>query len=172
MLDRKLLRDLVSLRGQVISIAFVLAAGISVFVASISTYDSLLEGRDQFYGETRFPHIFATLKRAPLAIVPALQQIPGVAVVEPRIVRDVIVDWPAAQLPVTARIVSLMHGGDETLAKLHLRIGTAPQHNDTRSAAINEAFAETNTVPLGSELRVLLNGRLQTFSISGISLSP
>jgi putative ABC transport system permease protein len=158
MLDRKLWRDLAALRGQVISIALIVAAGISVFVASISTYVSLHDGRDRFYAETRFPQIFATLKRAPLAIVPRLQQIPGIAAVEPRIVRDVIVDWPAAQLPVSARIVSLTHAGEEVLAKLHLRAGTAPELNDARSAVINEAFAEANNVPPGGELRVLLNG--------------
>jgi putative ABC transport system permease protein len=172
MLDRKLWRDLAALRGQVISIALVVAAGISVFVGSISTYDSLLQGRARFYAETRFPQVFATLKRAPLAIIPRLQEIPGVASIEPRIVRDVIVDSPAAHLPVSARIVSLTHAGEEVLAKLHLRAGTAPEPNDTRSAAINEAFAETNNVPLGGELRVLLNGRLQRFNISGIALSP
>ena len=94
MLDRKLRRDMSTLRGQVISIALVVAAGISVFVASISTYDSLLAGRDRFYAAGHFPQVFVTLKRAPLAILPRLQNIPGVATVEPRIVRDVIVDWP------------------------------------------------------------------------------
>ena len=172
MLDRKLWRDLATLRGQVISIALVVAAGISVFVASISTYDSLLDGRDRFYSETRFPQIFVSLKRAPLAIVPRLQQISGVATVEPRIVRDVIVDWPAAQLPVSARIVSLTHSGEEPLAKLHLRSGTAPQPNDSRSVAINAAFADANKVPLGGELQVLLNGRPQSFRISATALSP
>ena len=172
MLDRKLWRDLATLRGQVISIALVVAAGISVFVASISTYDSLLDGRDRFYSETRFPQIFVSLKRAPLAIVPRLQQISGVATVEPRIVRDVIVDWPAAQLPVSARIVSLTHAGEEPLAKLHLRAGTAPETNDSRSVAINEAFTDANKVPLGGELQVLLNGRPQSFRISATALSP
>ena len=41
LLDRKLLRDIWAMRGQVITIALVVAAGMAVFVASISTYDSL-----------------------------------------------------------------------------------------------------------------------------------
>ena len=36
LLDRKLLRDIHAMRGQVITIALVVAAGMSVFVASIS----------------------------------------------------------------------------------------------------------------------------------------
>ena len=55
LLDRKLWRDMSALRGQVISIALVVAAGVAVFVASISTYDSLLSGRDSFYAEHALP---------------------------------------------------------------------------------------------------------------------
>jgi len=54
LLDRKLLRDIWAMRGQVITIALVVAAGMAVFVASISTYDSLRAGRDRFYASARF----------------------------------------------------------------------------------------------------------------------
>ena len=126
LLDRKLRRDLSAMRGQVITIALVVAAGVAVFVASISTYDSLQAGRDRFYADARFPQVFVTLKRAPLSVVAQLEAIPGVAAVEPRIVRDVIVDWPASALPVSARMVSIARAGDEALARLHLRGGAAP----------------------------------------------
>jgi hypothetical protein len=87
-LDRKLRRELVSMRAQVLTIALVVAAGVAVFVAAISTYDSLKSAQSRFYASARFPDIFVTLKRAPLAIVPRLTAIPGVAAVQPRIVRD------------------------------------------------------------------------------------
>ena len=135
LLDRKLLRDIFAMRGQVITIALVVAAGVAVFVASVSTFDSLQSGRDRFYANARFPQVFVTLKRAPLSIVAQLNEIPGIAAVEPRIVRDVIVDWPSSMLPVSARMVSLAHAGDEPLARLHLRRGTAPEPGDTHSAA-------------------------------------
>jgi len=172
LLDRKLWRDLRTLRGQVISIAFVVSAGVAVFVASISTYHSLQSARERFYESARFPQVFASLKRAPLAIVPRLAAIPGVVAVEPRVVRDVIIDMPAAPLPISARMVSISHGGDEVLARLRLRSGGAPQANDARDAVLNEAFAEANGITPGRELRVILNGRLQPFRISGIALSP
>ena len=119
-----------------------------------------------------FPQVFVTLKRAPLSVVAQLNEIPGIAAVEPRIVRDVIVDWPSSILPVSARMVSLARAGDEPLARLHLRRGTAPQPGDTRGAAINEAFAEANGVTPGQDVRIVLNGRVQSFHITGIALSP
>lgn len=172
LLDRKLLRDILAMRGQVMTIALVVAAGTAVFIASISTYDSLRAGRDRFYTSARFPQVFVTLKRAPLSVVAQLTEIPGVAAVAPRIVRDVILDWPSALLPVSARMVSLTHAGDEPLARLHIRRGTAPEPGDTRTAAINEAFAEENRVRLGTDVPVVLNGRIQSFRVAAVALSP
>ena len=123
LLDRKLFRDIAAMRGQVITIALVVAAGVAVFVASISTYDSLATERERYYAQARFAQVFVTLKRAPLSIVPRLAEIPGVAALEPRIVRDVIVDWPASILPVSARMVSINQAGDEPLGRLSLRRG-------------------------------------------------
>ena len=132
LLDRKLLRDLNAMRAQVITIALLVAAGVAVFVGSVSTYQSLRAGCEQFYREARFPQVFVTLKRAPLSILTRLNAVPGVAAVEPRIVRDVIVDLPSSNLPVSARMVSLVHAGDESLARLHLRRGAAPEPGSRR----------------------------------------
>lgn len=172
LLNRKLLRDIRSMKGQVLTIALLVAAGVAVFVGSVSTYVSLNSAVERFYATARFPHVFVTLKRAPLSIVPQLNAIPGVAAVEPRIVREVIVDWPAASQPVSARMVSLNHAGYEMLARLHLRRGVAPEPGSTRSAAINEAFASANGVNPGDAIRVLLNGKVEAFGVSGVALSP
>ncbi|WP_194476596.1 ABC transporter permease [Bradyrhizobium sp. CCBAU 53338] len=171
LLDRKLRRDIGSMRGQVLTIALLVAAGIAVFVGSVSTYESLDTAVERFYATTRFPQVFVTLKRAPLSIVTQLNAIPGVAAVDPRIVREVIVDWPAASQPVSARMVSLVHAGDETLARLHLRRGMAPELGFSRDAAVNEAFAEANGVKPGDEIRVLLNGKVEAFHVIGVALS-
>ena len=172
LLDRKLARDIAAMRGQVLTIALLVAAGVAVFVGSVSTYVSLRAGCDEFYADARFPQVFVTMKRAPLSVVPRLNTIAGVVAVEPRIVREVIVDWPAASQPVSARMISLSHAGDEQLARLHLRRGTAPEPGSARTAAVNEAFAEANGVRPGEDIRVLLNGKLESFRVSGIALSP
>ena len=108
-LDTKLVRELVSMRWQVLTISLVVAAGVAVFVAAISTFYSLQAAQNRFYDQSRFPDVFVTVKRAPLSIVPRLEAIPGVATIEPRIVKDVIVDWPGSRLPVSARMISLRY---------------------------------------------------------------
>ncbi|ADH87568.1 protein of unknown function DUF214 [Ancylobacter novellus DSM 506] len=171
LLDRKLLRDISTMRGQVVTISLVIAAGIAVFVASISTYDSLLSARDRFYLNARFPQVFVTLKRAPLSLLSQINEIAGIVTAEPRIVRELIVDSPASVLPISARMVSIQNGGDESLVRLHMRRGTAPLPGDAKSVAINEAYADASGIVPGDDIRILLNGRVQTFRISGTALS-
>jgi hypothetical protein len=64
-LQRKLLRDVGRLRGQVLTIALVLAGGITSFVALRGTYGSLLRARDAYYDRQGFADVFAPLERAP-----------------------------------------------------------------------------------------------------------
>jgi putative ABC transport system permease protein len=62
-LDRKLLRDLWQLRGQVITIVLVVACGVASFVTFESTHRSLAWGKDRYYVENRFGDVFAAVKR-------------------------------------------------------------------------------------------------------------
>lgn len=84
-LDRKVLRDLWLLRGQVLTIALMIGAGIGVLVASVSTWLSLVGEQRAYYAESRFAEVFAEVKRAPRALLPRIAEIPGVAAVEGRI---------------------------------------------------------------------------------------
>jgi len=68
-LDRKLARDLWSLKTQVLSIALVIACGIGGFIGSLSTYASLTWSRDNYYDVARFPDLFASAVRAPVSLL-------------------------------------------------------------------------------------------------------
>ena len=84
----------------------------------------------------------------------------------------IIVDWPSRVFASSCARVSLNHAGDEPLARLYIRRGSAPGTNDAHGAVINEAFADANSAAPGGEMRVILNGRVQSFGITGIALSP
>ena len=62
-LDRKLGRDLWRLKGQVATIALVLACGIMAMIMLRSTWQSLLGARDAYYERYRFGDVFAHLER-------------------------------------------------------------------------------------------------------------
>ena len=67
-LNRKLWRDLWHLRGQALAVALIVAAGIASFVTARSAYDSLWTSHVEYYRDYRFADVFASLKRAPLAV--------------------------------------------------------------------------------------------------------
>jgi hypothetical protein len=94
------------------------------------------------YGWARYPQLFVGVKRAPLSVVPRLADLPGVIAVEPRIVRDVLVDWPSSPMPVSARMVSVTNAGDEMLSRLRPVRGSGPSRGSTHEALINAGFAD------------------------------
>jgi putative ABC transport system permease protein len=85
-LNRKVLRDLGLMRGQVVAIAIVITSGMAAFVMFIGAMESLTLTRDRFYREYAFADVFASLKRAPDSLRGRIAAIPGVSVVETRVV--------------------------------------------------------------------------------------
>jgi len=93
-LDKKLLRDLLHLWGQILAIALIVACGIASFVAMQTAYESLKLSQSTYYEQYRFAQAFGQLKRAPDSLVEQIQAIPGVAQVQTRVVVDVTLDVP------------------------------------------------------------------------------
>jgi len=171
-LDLKTLRDLWSMRTQVMSIALLIAAGIAVLVMSVSNYLALVRAMDAHYRNERFAEVFATLKRAPLSLVERIRQIDGIGVVEPRISQAVRVIRADSELPISGRILSLPPSGQPMLNRLHLVEGRLPDPARPEEVVINAAYAQARTVRPGDAIEVILNGRLQAFRVVGIALSP
>ena len=76
-LERKLLREVLQLKGQITTIALVLAGGITCFIALRGTYASLEWSRDAYYDRCRFADVFAQLERAPEDVSHRIEAIPG-----------------------------------------------------------------------------------------------
>jgi putative ABC transport system permease protein len=169
-LERKLVRDLWRLKGQVATIALVLACGIMSMLMLRSTWQSLLAARDAYYEQARFADVFVRLERAPEAVAARLEGIPGVALVHTRIVREVMLPLPEELDPVTGRIVSLPDAGRPPLNELYLRAGRMPAADD--EAVVLEQFALAHRLEPGAQLPVVINGSLRSIRVAGIALSP
>jgi putative ABC transport system permease protein len=171
-IDRKLVRDLWSLKTQVISIALVIACGIAAFIASISTYQSLLWSRQHYYDTARFPHLFIEAKRAPGWLAKKLAAIAGVSEVEVRVVRDVQLDIPGVDLPMVARTIGLRFDRPPGMNRITLSSGRWPAPGAAGEVLVNQRFAEARKLALGASLRVLLNGKRESLTVVGTALSP
>lgn len=171
-LDRKLLRDLSSLRGQVITIALVVACGITSYITMRTAYDSLVASRDQYYEEHRFADLFAQLKRAPRALRPRLESIQGVAEVQTRVVESVLVPIEDMPRPATGTVVGVARHAEEELNRVYIKRGRALDPKHTDEVLVIEGFADAHGLEPGDSIKAVINSTLRELRIVGVALSP
>ena len=114
-LNRKLLRDLWHLRGQIVTVALIAACGIATYVTMRGSYESIEVAQSSYYSQYRFADVFAQLKRAPNSLANQLSALPGVGVVETRVVVEVNLDVPGLPEPAIARMISVPAHGESLL---------------------------------------------------------
>ncbi|MGB5258970.1 MAG: FtsX-like permease family protein [Gammaproteobacteria bacterium] len=171
-LNRKLWRDLVEMRGMVLAIALVQVGGIATFVMSLSTYDTLLIARDSYYREQRFADVFALLKRAPDSLAGRLLAVPGVERVQTRVVAAARLTVPGFADPVTGTLVSIPENRPPELNSLFLRHGRLVKSGRDDEALVNDSFAKEHGLQPGDRLTATINGRRKQLTIVGIAMSP
>ncbi len=172
-LDLKLLRDLGKMKGQVFAVSLVMACGLAMMIMTRSLIMTLETTRSTYYQRYALADIFATLKRAPLAVADQLATLPGVATVETRVAVDVTLDLPGLSEPATGHMISLPEdGGPQKLNRLFLRTGRFPRSDERREVVLGESFANANGLLTGDSLVAVINGRRETLKICGIGLSP
>lgn len=171
-LNRKLWRDLVDMRGMVLAIALVQVGGIATFVMSLSTYDTLLIARDNYYRDQRFADVFALLKRAPDSLAGRLQAIPGVERMQTRVVAAARLAVPGFNDPVIGTLVSIPESRNPELNALHLQQGRLLSADRDDETLINESFAKEHNLKPGDRITATINGRRKQLTIAGIAMSP
>lgn len=171
-LDRKLLRDLLGIKGQAAAISLVIAAGVATFVMSLNTLESLTRAKDAYYDRYRFAHVFAHLKRAPNSLAGRIAKISGVAQVETRIVTDVTIGVEGMKEPAVARLISVPERRMPVLNALHLRRGRYIEPGRGGEVLLGEPFAVSHGLEPGDTVDAVINGRWQQLKIVGIVLSP
>ncbi len=171
-LDRKLWRDLWHLRGMVAAISLVLLGGISTFVMSRVTYESLATTQQRYYADQHFADLFVGLVRAPEALAGRLADVPGVDRVETRVVAAVNLEIPGYDEPVTGRIHSLPEQGGPRLNVPWLRLGRLPDPDSDAEVTVSEEFAAAQGLEPGDSLVAIIKGRRKALAIVGLAISP
>ena len=171
-LHRKLLRDLRTLRGQVIAIVLIVACGIASMVTMTSTYQSLLLSQEQYYSQYRFAEVFGQLRRAPEGVMAQIREIPGVGQARSRVVETVTLDVPGLEDPATGRLISLPEQRQPVLNDIALQSGRYFQPGRANEVIASPAFVAANHLALGDTLSAVINGRWQELRIVGTALSP
>lgn len=171
-IDIKLWRELWNMRIQALAIAMVIVSGVSIFIMSLSTYDSLYQTRETYYKENHFADVFASLKRAPLSVVKQIQAIPGVDKVETRVITYVNLDIKGYNDPVSGHLISVPQASKGLLNQIYLRTGRLIEQDRDNEIILSEEFAKAHKLTEGDKLKATINGRSKTLTIVGTGLSP
>ena len=124
-LNRKLLRDLTRMWSQALTIALVVASAVAGFLTTLSAVASLSDARDRFYEQGRFADVFASVRRAPLSLLPVLQAVPGVALVQATVERPVRLRIEGLSDPLMGNLVGMDPRRPRELNRIVLRSGLA-----------------------------------------------
>ncbi|MGH7680029.1 MAG: ABC transporter permease [Gemmatimonadaceae bacterium] len=171
-INRKLLRELRHQRGQVLSIALLVACGVIAVVGMRSAYDSLDAALRGFYRGHRFADVFATLTRAPEGLARRIREIDGVAVTQTRVTAQATLSVPGLDGPATALLVSAPAAHPPTLNSIYLFRGRHVDPTRHDEVVASTRFAAANGLRLGDTLSAVIKGRWQRLRIVGIGSSP
>jgi putative ABC transport system permease protein len=171
-LNRKLLRDLLAMRGQAVAIAMVVAAGVSMYVMYLSNFASLQGTRAAYYSQQRFADVFASMKRAPERVAGEIAHLPGVTAIETRVIASVPLDLEQLDEPATARLVSIPADRRPRVNDLFLRRGRWIEPGRRDEVLASEGFVSAHGLNPGDHVRAVINGRLRRLTIVGVALSP
>lgn len=173
LLDRKLLRDLARLKGQALTVALVVASGVTSYVCLQGTWASLERARIAYYERYRFADLFVHLRRAPESVRERLEELDGVTVVETRLVEEVTVPLDDLEEPATGRLVSLPSSGEPArLDDIAIVEGRRVDPGRTDEIVVLESFATAHDLHPGDRLPVVLAGTLRRPRIVGVALCP
>jgi putative ABC transport system permease protein len=171
-LNRKLVRDLWYIKGQVLAISFVIAAAVSVYVMYLGAFESLRLTQATYYDRYRFADVFSSVKRAPLYLEGRINAIPGVASAELRVSAAVTLDIESMSEPAVGRLISIPSRRRAMLNDVFIRRGRYIDPNHSNEVLISEGFALAHGFEPGDTLRAVINGRRRDLEIVGLALSP
>lgn len=171
-LDRKLLRDIRRMGGQVIAIALVIAAAVSTQVLARGVYRSLAETRDAYYATGHFGDVFAQMVRAPRSVVTQAAALPGIVRAEGRVEEYARLTLPGSTGPVRPLINGIESGGRSGLNRLTVLQGMAPAANRSGEVVIDKAFAAATGLKPGDSLQAIIRGKRVALTVAGVGLAP
>lgn len=170
--NKKLLRDLWRLRGQVIAITVVAAAGAAAFIMALATVDSLEATRNAYYERYHFAQVFTAMRRAPETLVPRIEAVAGVQQISTGIAHNVVLDIQGMAEPVNGLLVSAPEHGAASMNNIHIRSGRMILPDSANEVVVGEPFAQANKLMPGSSLYANLKGERHRLDVVGTALSP
>ena len=169
-LHLKLVRELYRAKGLLLLISSIIAVGVTCFVAMQSAYHNLSDAKHRYYRQCRMADFWIDLKKAPLAELQVLRQIPGVTELHSRIHFEATVDLEGFAEPVNGIVLSLPDHHESVINGVVLRQGDYFSNQRRAEVIINEKFAREHKIYPGNSVHLLLNNRRQELFVVGTAI--
>ena len=169
LLDRKLYRDLLAIRGRVVLVVLVIASGVGILFGVQTALGNLLSTLDTRLTSMRFADLEIQLQPQDARRLPDLSALDGVAVVQERLVLPGRIDL-GDEGPLQALAI-LQDRSDAPLNRLDLVAGRGFRPGRAE-AIIDWALADYHGFAVGDPLPVDLGFQSLDLDIVGIAVSP
>ncbi|MBN1396259.1 MAG: FtsX-like permease family protein [Pirellulales bacterium] len=170
-LDRKLLREARGHLGMLLAVGGIIVVGVTCLVTMVSAYINLADAKQLYYSQCRMADFSVELRKAPLAELKPLEEMPEVAKLRPRIQHAVTVDLPGMIEPIIGQVYSLPDRRRPVINDIVIREGSYFTARRDNEVIVNEKFAEAHRLRPGQWIRMLLNNQQQELFIVGTAIS-
>lgn len=170
-LDQKLVREIQQSKGLLAAILAITTVGTACFVGMLSTFENLRMARSDYYSRCRMADFWLDLKKAPLAEVSRLLDVPGVAEVRPRIVFPVVVDLEGVDKLISGRVISMPRDPTPVLNNILLQRGSYFTPDRRNEVILSEKFAKARHISPGMFIHMLLNEQRKELFVVGTAIS-
>jgi len=170
-LHRKLAREIYNAKGLLLAITSIIAVGVMCFVTLQSGFRNLSEAKRDYYRQCRMADFWIDLKKAPLSDIEAIERIPGVSEIRPRITFNVTVDLESVNEPLNGVVVSLPDQKAAVLNDIAMQQGDYFSDRLQNEVIVNESFARAHRLYTGQRIHLVMNERREELIIVGTALS-
>ena len=171
-IDRKLVRDLIHLRGQGFAVAIIVACGVAIMIMALGTLSSLQVSKDTYYDRFRFAQIFVHVKRAPENLMPRIREIDGLSYAQSRITHFVTLNIDGFNDPVNGMMISIPVDRSSSLNRVFLQTGRWPAPRRYDEVVASKAFVDAHGFELGDHIEAIMNGKSRNLRLVGVGDSP
>lgn len=167
-LDKRLFRMIKTTKGQYIAVLAIIVTGIFVFTAVSNSAINLKDSINDYYSKTNFADIFVQGRGFTEKLEKELTGNNDIKQVELRLVFDTKYITDNEDDNVDIRVVSV-DKNENKINELFMKSGN--RSLSERDAIVIEQFAVARKIKLGDELNIKINGKKQSFRVSGIASS-
>lgn len=172
MLYKKMIRDVREHISSYFACIIIIAIGIMVYTSMSLAKDNLMVAKDNFYAESNFADVFASVVSMPKNNIQNLERIEGIDSVQGRLVKEVKLLNEDKSRNVALKLVSIdTPNFNESINKVKIFTGTLPSNND-KAILLEEKFFTANKLSLKDKLNAIIDGKKVELGITGTCQSP